>query len=181
VLKNLIPININSVPIKTLIQFRESHESERRKFYDGIASLAKDMDKVRDHRELEDIVHIHEKSVQTNLENLERRLRNINITCAIGAFAVSPPSYVTAKWGLDSTNPYVLAGTGALVLGGALVKSTLDRKAARAESPWAYMLSIRERFKARSTAREILRLNLNVLPDYIEGPIHKTIQGIKFY
>lgn len=169
VMDSVIPTNIASIPIKTLIKFRQEHEEERRSFYDAMAKLTKDMENIHTLTELREVVDAHEKTVSTNVNNLKRKLRNININCAIGAFAVSPPSVVTASWGLSSTNPYVLAGTGALVLCGALVKSTLDRKAARAESPWAYLLSVRRNFKAQRVAREIILLNLNRKPNYTMG------------
>jgi len=63
--------------------------------------------------------------------------------------------------GILASDPYLMASSGAVSVGMTLAKYRLDRKNARGESPWSYLLSLRDDITPRRATKDLILMTLS--------------------
>jgi hypothetical protein len=161
------PLGIEHVPIGKLIKFRNDHEEERTRFQLEIAKLAKDLGSIDHPDQVKDAIQPHAKIVKENTEILRRKLNGLGLECAKNSFLFSIPGWTVSAAAARSilpTDPYFLVSNGVVAAGFALAKYRLDRKNLRGESPWSYLLSLRNDITPRRATKDLLTLSLSGMP-----------------
>src|SRR5580658_478699 len=161
------PLGIEHVPIAKLIKFRNDHEEERTRFQLEIAKLAKDLGSIDHPDQVKDAIQPLVNIVRENTEILRRKLNGLGLECAKNSFLFSIPGWTVSAAVARSilpTDPYFLASNGVVAAGFALAKYRLDRKNLRGESPWSYLLSLRNDITPRRATKDLLTLSLSGMP-----------------
>lgn len=179
ILRTVVPLNIETVPIEDLIKFREDHTGERNAFYNTISQMASNLGSIQDPKELQEAIDHYTQTFNTNMETLRTKLKSINVACGTGVFTLSVPAALTAGWGLGLTNPFVLLGAGSLVMAAVLVKPLLDKKAIAGDSGIAYVHSMETELGPRQYAERFVELNLAARSSQAKQP--SAIGGIRRY
>jgi hypothetical protein len=161
------PLGIEHVPVGKLIKFREDHQEERTRFHLEVAKLAKDLSSIDHADQVSDALEPHVKIVKENTKILQRKINALGLDCARNIFTFSVPGWAVAAAAARAilpTNPYLLAGAGVLSVGFTLAKYRLDRKNLRGESPWSYLLSLRNDITPRRATKDLITLSLSGTP-----------------
>ncbi|MGJ5816314.1 hypothetical protein [Paludibaculum fermentans] len=161
VMRTALPVDIQSIPISDLIQFREDHTPERAAFYDAISNLARDLQVLRPGHELEKAIEHHNSVLQLKIKALESKLRLLNITCISGVLSMSLPSYWVSDWGLHLANPAFLVGGGALIASFMALRCYLERVLTTAENPAAYVHYMQSQLTPAKYTEQFLQLHLS--------------------
>jgi hypothetical protein len=161
VLKTVIPDNIATIPVDTILKVREVTQEERVVFHDAISSLGSDLETIRDPRDAEDAIQHRQIAVSRSLKSFRAKLRGQQIACVTGLMGLSIPSVATAKWGFDVTSPVVLGSLGVVAAATFIAKTITDRKSAKLESHWSYLHTLRGKLKDFSAKEDVIGLHLN--------------------
>jgi hypothetical protein len=149
VIRSAVPTEPESIPIDSVLKFREKHEAARREFFDAIGKIGGEINVSVNDRILTKFLQDKQKIVDQKVEHLEKAMRDVGITTAQNFLLFSVPSWVTAKWALNletGTIPIAGASLSALIT---LYRGYREVKKVKRENPWAYVLSLRK-LKRRS-------------------------------
>jgi hypothetical protein len=158
------PLGIEHVPIGKLIKFRHDHQEERTRFHLEIAKLAKDLGSIDHPDQMRDAIEPHAKIVAENTKILKRKINSLGLECVRNIFTFSVPGWLAANAltrGILASDPYLMASSGAVSVGMTLAKYRLDRKNARGESPWSYLLSLRDDITPRRATKDLILMTLS--------------------
>ena len=162
VIETAIPQNIQDVPIESIVKFRKNHESERQNFFNGITTLAKELEKIEDQRAIEGVLAKNRAKVEQSVKSLESAMRSSNITCTATLFSLSIPAWIKIAGiaSLGISQP-ILAG-GALLMAASLslAKWHTDIKKAKNDNLYSYVLSLKRDLNVNSFMRQLLRGNI---------------------
>jgi hypothetical protein len=161
VFASAVPIDIESVDIKDLINFRKEFEGERQAFYDWIDAFRSDLGKISDSKQLEEAVEHHKANVERRMDALNKKFALLNLRTGSGIFTFSMPGLITAAYAVTQHNPAVMIGGGALVLAGIAVNCALERWLAKADAPVSYVHSMRKELKPKEYAGRLIELELS--------------------
>jgi len=170
VLHTLVPENLEYIKLDVLLRLRSELSDQRRRFQDRIASLAKDLQSLEGKVEIEGFIERQKQTFEDEYAIFKDKLRGANLSLANGLFSLSVPAYITAQWGLGVTSHPVVFAAGAVAASISAVRYVLDRKVARATSPYTYLLNVSKRIDAQTMAKDIVQLNLNAHYDDDEDP-----------
>jgi hypothetical protein len=157
VLKTHVPVDPASIPISTIVDIRRRYRDERTAFYNAVGTLAKDMDTIRDEKDMPDAIAHHEASVARALDSLRAKLANHRLTLKTGLWGLSVPS-VAKMAGVQNT--VALTGLGVITAGAVVWKHFRDIRSARLESSWSYLLTLSDELAPRVVDDHFLRLGL---------------------
>ncbi|HLG98281.1 MAG TPA: hypothetical protein VKX49_18340 [Bryobacteraceae bacterium] len=161
VFSSAVPIDIESVDIKDLINFRNEFEGERQAFYDWIGAFRSDLGKISDSKQLAEAVEHHKANVERRMVALKRKFALLNLKNGSGIFTFSMPGLVMEAYASAHHNPAVIIGGGALVLAGIAGNAVLERWLTKADAPVSYVHSMRKELKPKQYAGKLIELKLS--------------------
>jgi hypothetical protein len=152
---------VERTPVQALLRLREQCAAERHRFQDKMAEFAKDIGSAKNQDDAENAVCRHASKISDEVETLKDKLRSSGIAYATSLFSVSVPSYLTAAWGFGVKSAAAIVAAGAVAISASTVKYCLDRRAAKRESPYTYLISTSKWVSAERMVQDIVTLNLN--------------------
>jgi hypothetical protein len=167
VLRTVVPEDLENVKLDVVLRLSSDLSDQRRRFQDRIAALAKDLQSLTGQAEVEGLIERQKRTFEDEYELFKDKLRSVNLNLAQGLFSLSVPAYITAQWGFGATGHPIVFAAGAIAASVTAVKYVLDRKTAKAASPYTYLLNVSKRIDAGTMAEDIVQLNLTA-HDYNE-------------
>jgi hypothetical protein len=150
VIESVVPENINSIPIKKVIEFRRIHKAERHEFYHAVEKLVSDLKEVNDTTALKDMLADRKTTIENAVRNLKNSYAALNIATSTTMLGLSVPSAVR------SFGPVITSlGVVAVALG-KLVSARFDYSKSKNGSPYAYVLSLKK-LKSETLAGQIFK------------------------
>ncbi|RAO40487.1 hypothetical protein GAR06_06233 [Micromonospora saelicesensis] len=172
-LRTVVPANIDGIPAKQLIKFRESYAAEREAFQQQIEAMVAgiDVDGISDPDALRDHLQVqHEKLIQPHLADLERRLHGsrIDTTLALINVKTEVPAGLAAVAALLAAQGQSVLGAGAAALG--VWQVWQDRRQARRGAigglpAHAYLYHIKTGLQPADLGNRIQALGRRLLPN----------------
>lgn len=155
VIESVTPTDIEHVSAEAIVRFRRKHDDERRRFYDAVSSLAKDMPLIDNREAMNDCLNHYKKRVDDAVNDIRGALTGIGISCVTGLLGLSVPSWSSA---LALAQPSV--GLGVVAFGLITVALCLLAKEgvnyrSRYRSPWASVLSLERGVDSRSVMQRL--------------------------
>lgn len=133
-----VPNPLQEIPIDALVRFRHTYADERNQFYEEINKLSDDLKNVTDPETLEAILQYKLKALTRRAGELEKIYKGNKINLLTGLFCLSAPVIVA------TAGPIAIAAGLIAVASGKAYSAYIDRRKARAGSPVAYLLSLRQ-------------------------------------
>jgi hypothetical protein len=164
-----VPVDLNNVPMSEIISVRRKYRDERVAFFKAVGSLAKDLDNIRDDRDLEDAISRQEISIARALQSLSAKIASHRLALKTGLMSVTVPALVKS---VGISNPIALVGAGAIAVGAVVWKHFRDVRSARLESSWSYLLTLSDEFHDLSNGQHFLRLGLD--DDRVSRPVEQS-------
>jgi hypothetical protein len=152
-----------------IISVRRKYRDERVAFFKAVGSLAKDLDNIRDDRDLEDAISRQEISIARALQSLSAKIASHRLALKTGLMSVTVPALVKS---VGISNPIALVGAGAIAVGAVVWKHFRDVRSARLESSWSYLLTLSDEFHDLSNGQHFLRLGLD--DDRVSRPVEQS-------
>lgn len=98
-LRDFIPTNIQAIPAKSILSFRETHRDERRRFIESIKDYITKISKIDDPQIIEDAVNEYKKDVEDSIREFRESLRSLKFTSLTGIKAIAfPLSTSVVNW-----------------------------------------------------------------------------------
>jgi hypothetical protein len=159
VVRAYVPDDLAVVPVKTIIQFRRRHDDERRRFYDAVSGLARDIPTITHEDALQDCLHHHSRNIDQAVEDLKFSLEGLKLKTVLATLALSIPSWAPNLAATGSgAAPLVVAAAGAAsVAAGTILATGLKYYQSRVGSPWSYVLSLEAGLERESFIRSLFR------------------------
>lgn len=160
VIESAIPENINSVSTQQVIRFRRKHDDERRKFYNAINNLARDIPKIQESDAFTDCLNHHKRTIDDAVDDLRDSLMGIGIKCATGLLGLSLPSWTTnliqikPDWGVH------VFGAIYVAVGALLLANGINEYRSKRHSPWSYVLSLEQGLKPNNLLSRLLPIDI---------------------
>jgi hypothetical protein len=139
----VVPENPGSIPIDSILKFREKHSDQRKAFYDEVVKLTSAIDLTENEAALNKNLKNKQSMILKKVDNLEKAFKDVKIATARNLFFASIPSWVTGKWALSMDHGPIVVGTAAVGAVLSLVSGFRDIERQKRESPWSYVLSLR--------------------------------------
>jgi hypothetical protein len=139
VFEGVLPSNLENVPLRDLLAFREKHGAARSRFHDMVASLASKVSEARNADELQAALADRTALIDEEKRILVDKLRAEKLMCASGLFAISVPSYILH---FASNNPILIAGAAVAGISSTLLKFAFENRITRKSSPYSYLLDV---------------------------------------
>jgi hypothetical protein len=145
VIKGAVPVDIDALSVSAILKFRDRHERERRRFYDAVAGLAKDIPEIAHPDALHACIERKARQINDAVDNLNASFRDVGIAAVAGLVGLSVPSWASQAAALAGEASIAVISAGLVtVAAGTLLKERLNYGKSRRESPWAYVLSLRD-------------------------------------
>ena len=156
--EGVLPSNLENIPLKDLLQFREKHGAARGRFQSQIVSLAGSISAAKDEYELNQALSTQSSQIADETGALVDKLKTHNLALATGLFTVSVPSYVLT---LAAHHPLLIAGAAAAAISATLMRFSLDRRITSQSSPYSYLLDLKALRSPQGLARNLVSLDIN--------------------
>jgi hypothetical protein len=171
-MKMVVPANIDDVPAKQIVKFRERYAGEREAFQQQIEAMVAsiDVDGIGDPDALRDHLQVqHEKLIQPHLADLERRLHDSRIDTTLALFNIKTElpaglAVIAATLALQG-QPVLSTGAAALSVWQVLKDRRQVRREAIGGLPaHAYLYRIKTELQPADFANRIQALGRRLLP-----------------
>jgi hypothetical protein len=146
----VIPEGLAGVPMAKIIEVRNSWQSERSRFQQGLGAIVKELGATVDVPDAEafgrHLANEYDKKVGQPLEELKKQLRRNNVKTAVGAFSLATaiPTGTVLGMLLIGAAPW-LVGAGAIGLGAyKLFSDHRDKTEGLMKSPVAYLVRLQQ-------------------------------------
>jgi hypothetical protein len=150
VINSSIPEDIQNLPISKIVKFRESYDDERHLFYKGINNLVEELRKVDSPDVLKECIESKQKDIEIAVDNLDRVYKSMGISTTTALLGLSVPAFAS---GLGVT---IAAGGIIAVASGKLLSEGLKYYKSRKESPYSYVLLLRNKLKSETLAKQLI-------------------------
>jgi len=151
VIESVVPVDIAELSPKAIMQFKRDYADERKGFYEKVNELVKDIGEVLEPTALDSILKDRQEKIMREVKNLERALYNKNISTGQALMTISVPSYFQGPSGQ-------LIGLGLFFMGAfTLVKGKGEAATIRGNSPYTYVLNLRDKLSGDNFLRELTR------------------------
>jgi hypothetical protein len=144
VIRSVIPADPRSVPVDSIIKFREKHEASRLQFADALKKIGDEIAPTDDLDSLRKFLKGRQTIVESNVIDLEKTMNDVGIATVQNAVLCSVPSWVVGKWALDLQTPEAVGIAAAVSVGVSLFKGYRDIEKVKRNSPWSYVLSLKQ-------------------------------------
>ena len=152
-----LPDHLEEIPLKTLLDFRNTHGAAKAKFQSEIGKLAEKMSKARDEQDLYKTLITQSDVIAREEAILKDKLSFSFATFSAAVFSVSVPSYIVP---VATGHPLLLAAAGAAVISLAAFRYMLDRRVTESSSPYAYLLDVDRLVSRDKVARDLVSVLL---------------------
>jgi hypothetical protein len=156
--QSIVPANLDRVPIRDLLDFREKHGAALARFQNQITSLAGRLSEAKDENDLNIALEAQATVIDEEKRILEDKLRGNNLACATGLFSVSVPAYILH---VASSHPTLIAGAAAAAISATLFKFSLDRRVTKGSNPYSYLLDVESFLSAREFSKDLVTLDFD--------------------
>ncbi|HEV7380581.1 MAG TPA: DUF6236 family protein [Dyadobacter sp.] len=151
VIQSVIPKNIEAITTKQIIRFRRDYKDERQQFYLNINALVQDLYKIQDEQSLKDALNFRKDSIDRATKDIEGIYRSLKIDTGFSLLALSIPSFV-------SDLSWIVAGAGIVaVAAGKLTLKGLEYQKTKRNSPYSYVLTLKNYLDKEDFAESLLR------------------------
>jgi hypothetical protein len=159
VIETEIPVNLDQISVNQIVEFRESSELERLRFYEALRGVSKDLTLVEDAKALKDLLEHKQKLIRDAISGLELCYLNTGIACVTGLLGLSIPAWSIALGKMPnlSSIPIVTVATVAV---GMAAQRVIDIEKARRDSPWAYVLTLRRGLAKENFLKQLQQGNI---------------------
>jgi len=155
--EDIIPYDLEDIPLSTLLKFRDKHGPARVKLQEQIDAMAKKIEGATDEEMLRDAVASQALLINGELEVLKAKLSQSNLACGAGLFGMSVPSYLVH---IGTGGHSIVAGAVAALVSGTVAKFAFDRRITAGSSPYSYLLDVEHFLSAKSAVQHLISLNL---------------------
>lgn len=142
VIETAIPVSLDDISVQQILDFRESSEFERLRFYEALRDLAKDIQLMEDPVALEDLLDHKEKIIRDSVAALELCYTKTRIAYITGLLSLSAPAWSAAVGAMPGFGAVPIVATATLAVG-MMACQAIALNRARRESPWSYVISLR--------------------------------------
>jgi len=154
VIQSVVPKNIGRIPVNKIIEFRNKYKDERHQFYININDLVKDLYKIEDEQSLKDALHFRKSHIDRATKDIEGIFTSLKIDSTLVIMALSVPSFAS---GLG----WVVAGAGVVAIAaGKLALKGIEYGKTKRNSPYSYVLTLKNQLDKETLAESILKGNL---------------------
>jgi hypothetical protein len=158
VIKSAVPTDPNSIPIESILRFREKHQGARQEFLDAVSSIGAEIDPCANEQSLGKFLNDKKSMVDQKVKGLRSSMLDVGIATTQNFIFCSVPSWITGKWALNlETGPALIAGASLSAII-SLCRGYRDIKKVKRDNPWAYVLSLqklKQRFWRNFTAAQL--------------------------
>ncbi|HEY4325370.1 MAG TPA: DUF6236 family protein [Mucilaginibacter sp.] len=151
VIQSVIPENIEDIPAKKIIMFREKYGDERYLFYEEINKLVKDLEMVDRQSTLKDVLESKKKGIDIAVKNLEMSFKGMGISTTTALLGLSIPSFASGLGAAIATAGLISVAAGKLASQG------IDYYKSKKGSPYSYVLTLKHKLKSETFAEQLLR------------------------
>jgi hypothetical protein len=90
-LRDFVPANIQAIPAKSVLLFREKYRDERRRFLESIKTYITKISNINDPQTIQDVVNEYKKDVEASIKDFKESLRSLKFTSLTGIKAIAFP------------------------------------------------------------------------------------------
>lgn len=143
VIQNVVPMDAASIPVDSIIKFREKHCEARLAFSEAITTLAKGVDLSDNEQTLKKYLEDKRRQVNTRVRGLKKSMLDSGIQTAQSTLLLSVPSWAVGSWALNLQKGHAVIGVASLSAVVGLYRGYRDVQRVGRENPWAYVLSLK--------------------------------------
>lgn len=154
-IKAAIPRDFSTVSIERIVEFRKSHESERRRFYKAVEELTAQIPPIADQQALANCIEHHSLQIRDAADDLSRAMTSFGITAATGLLGISLPPWLATEVQRNVAPVTLVAGAVSAYVALNLGRYFVDSYNLRRNSPWSYVLSLRRGLRPESVTRQL--------------------------
>jgi len=156
VIKAFMPADFGGLTADQIISFRNRSELQRIRFYEAIREVSRKIRFLPDPRAYEDQMRRQEALIRDAVADLELCFLNSSIAYVTALIGVSLPA-----WALDAStlshSAVVGVTVGSALVAGISIQKALEWHRTRKNSPWSYVLSLRNDLQPDAFLRSLLR------------------------
>jgi hypothetical protein len=156
VIETAIPVNLADVSVQQIVDFRESSEYERLRFYEALRDFSKDIQLVEDAAALQDLLAHKQKLIEDSVAGLELCYINTRIACMTGLLSLSLPAWSVALGTVPGLSAIPIMAVATMAIG-VSAQRVIDLNKARRDSPWSYVISLRRDLAKQDFLRHLQR------------------------
>jgi hypothetical protein len=156
VITTYLPCDLGSLDIDRIIEFRTRSELQRLQFYEAIRGVSHSIREVDDPRAYEEQLRRHQEKIDDAVADLELCFLNCQIAYATTVLGVSVPAWAVSASSLSQSGLIEVA-VGATMLAGISIQKGIEWHRTRKNSPWSYVLAMRNQFERQDLLRSLLR------------------------
>ena len=151
VIESVVPEDIENIPIKKILEFRNKYDDERHLFYNEINNLAEELKSIEHPQALQDCLEHKKKSIVLAVNNLKGALKSMKIATTTTLFGLSIPSTMMSESGF-----VIEAARFVAVAIGTFFSHHYEHKSKKYSS-YSYVLSLQKNLKSETLAEQMVK------------------------
>jgi len=155
---SIVPKNINTVPIKQLIEIRIKYDDQRMKFFDEINKLSNTLPSIDNKSVLTDALHYYNKRLNKQTKELKKIFKGNGIDSIIKPMAVSMGVSMATEYMIPTENKWLGFSTGLLYGAITSYNSIQESKIEANKHPMSYLLNIESELNKKNLFQKIKNL-----------------------
>jgi hypothetical protein len=152
VIKSVVPKDIDNIPVKKIIEFRERYSDERHLFYYEVNKLVKDAGGIQNQETLEYFLRERDKDIRIAVRNLERAMKGMKFGTFLGVLSIGAPKVLGPMVGTVVKGGIIAVGYGTVG------KNVYEWQRTMGTSPYTYVLRLRERLGREAFLKQMTKV-----------------------